>query len=156
MPYSQPEQPQDTVVIAPTVAVESTVETTSTLTPTSVIPAKTPACAPEGYGPGTPAEAPKPHGSPAEAPKPHRSPAAPLPSTSSVIVYGGAFTASANGTFTRQGHAGHTTSSPGAEETSGADETAGETASGEGIKGVRAGVVAVVVVAVGGMVFLIL
>lgn len=137
------------------VAAQTTVETTKTRSRTSVVPAQTPgcaACAPGGYGPGAPPEQPKPQGSPA----------APLPSTSAGIVYGGgAFTASANGTFTGRDHAGHTTSSPGAEETSGADETAdesaaGETASGDGIKGVRAGVVAVVVVAVGGMVFLIL
>ncbi|SPN98375.1 uncharacterized protein DNG_01420 [Cephalotrichum gorgonifer] len=70
-------------------------------------------------------------------------------------------TASANGTHggeTAKGHPGHTSSSEAPERTSPSAETSGahETASGEGMKGARAGTMAVAAVVFGAVVFLVL
>lgn len=157
MPYSPPARSQETVVI-PNTPAQKTVEKTKTQSRTSVVAPQTvcAACAPSPYGPANP---------PAN---PRQSRPAPSPETASAPIYGsGPFaTGAANGTQptsegtqstsegtqpTSEGHAGHTTSSRDAEGSADAEE-----ASGEGIKGVRAGVVAVVVVAVGGAAFLVL
>lgn len=159
MPYppEQPQPPQKTQTILehPTL----TVETTATFQRTSTIPTQPSVC--EACGPQT-------YGAPANPPvnTPANSPGYSAPPATTMVrspgpVYGpGAFTASANGTLGTQtgGHAGHTTSKAQgtgtATESVGSSETGGS--EGEGVKGVRAGVVAAIVVAVGGVVFLVL
>lgn len=150
MPYppEQPQSPQTQTVLEQATI---TVSTSKTFQRTSTILTQPSAC--EACGPQT-------YGTPANPPVNSAAPPATTMVRSSGPVYGpGAFTASANGTFGTQsgGHAGHTTSSKGT-GTGTATESAntGEPESGGEVKGVRAGVVAAMVVAVGGVVFLVL
>lgn len=154
MPYP-PEQPQppqktQTILEKPTITVtkSKTFQRSSTITPQHSV---CEACGPQTYG--------APANPPSKSPGHSASPPSTTMVRSSGPVYGpGAFTASANGTFGTGtgGHAGHTTSR--AQETATATESAGtgEPESGSDVQGVRAGVVAAMVVAVGGMVFLVL
>lgn len=155
MPYppEQPQPPQTQTVVEQatlTVSTSKTFQRTSTILAQPTVPAQPSVC--EACGPQT-------YGAPANSPVNTAAPPATTMVRSSGPVYGpGAFTASANGTFGTQsgGHEGHTTSSKGTGTGTATESATGEPESGGEVKGVRAGVVAAMVVAVGGVVFLVL